>query len=94
VDPVAILGGAGSTLWRCRPWLLVGTADPKELEPVRDAVREFGYRAWRMETPLHASANHNRRVEDAFAGEKAHALFALPEEVDLRAPLPGCDEWL
>ncbi len=38
--------------------------------------------------------NYNRRVEDAFAGEKAHALFALPEEVDLRAPLPGCDEWL
>jgi tetratricopeptide (TPR) repeat protein len=93
-DPVAILGGAGSTLWRCRPWLLVGSADPKELEPVRDALREFGYRAWRMETPLHAPTNYNRRAEDAFAGEMAHALFALPEEVDLRAPLPGCGEWL
>jgi hypothetical protein len=93
-DPVAILGGAGSTLWRCRPWVLVGTADPKGLDPVRDALREFGYRAWRMETPLHPPANFNRRGEDLFAGESAHALFALPEEVDLRARLPGCDEWL
>lgn len=92
-DAVAILGGAGDTLWRCRPWLFVGAADPKELDPVRDALREFGYRAWRMEIPLHAPANYNRRVEDAFAGGNAHALFALPEEVDLRAPLPGCDEW-
>ena len=92
-DPDAILRGAGDTLWRCRPWLLVGSDDPKGLDRTREAVREFGYRAWRIETPIHASANYNRRVEDAFPGESAHGLFALPEEVDVRIALPGCVEW-
>lgn len=92
-DAVAILEGAGQTLWRCRPWILVGSSVPQELGRVREALREFGYRAWRLETPLHSPANFNRRSDDVFPGQSAHALFALPEEADVRAPLPGGEAW-
>lgn len=92
-DPAAILEGARETLWRCRPWLLVAATDPRRLDRTREDLREFGYRAWRMETPLDRPGNFNRRDEVLFGGEMAFALFALPEETDLRAPLPGCREW-
>jgi tetratricopeptide (TPR) repeat protein len=92
-DAVAILEGAGDTLWRCRPWLLLGSNDGSRLDRAREILREFGYRVWRMDTPLFAATNFNRRDEDVFAGERAHALFALPEEADLRTSPRGCVEW-
>jgi hypothetical protein len=92
-DAEAIVAGAQATLWRCRPWLMLGADDAGALARLREGLREAGYRAWRVDTPLDPPANFNRRVDRLFGGAIAHALLALPEEVDLRADLPGATPW-
>lgn len=91
-DAAAIVEGAQETLWRCRPWLVLAVDGDAALDGLAARVREFGYRAFRMETACFAPSNFNRREDDVFGGRRAHALVALPEEVDLREPLPGCVE--
>ncbi|HET9338453.1 MAG TPA: glycosyltransferase family 9 protein [Casimicrobiaceae bacterium] len=89
----AIVAGAQATLWRCRPWLMLGADDVAALARLREGLREAGYRAWRVDTPLDPPSSFNRRDDGLFGGASAHALFALPEEVDLRADLPGATPW-
>ncbi len=80
-------GGAGDvaggeeTLWRLRPVLLLGVADEAELQALAERVKGFGYRCWRLETPLFDPANFNRRDDDLFAGRTALTLAAVPEEM-------------
>ena len=92
-DAEAILAGAQATLWRCRPWLMLGADDADALARLREGLRELGYRAWHVDTPLDPPVNFNRRDDRLFGGASAHALFALAEEVDLRAELPGATPW-
>ena len=92
-DALAILAGADATLWRCRPWLSLAADDAPTLARVREALRELGYRAWRLDTPLDPPGNYYRREPTHFGGGTAHALWALPEELDFRAELPGAVPW-
>ena len=48
--------------------LLLGVADEAELQALAERVKGYGYRCWRMETPLFNPANFNRRDDDLFAG--------------------------
>ena len=87
-----ILEGAGETLWRLRPLLLIDAGDADELTALAARVREFGYRCWRMETPLFSAANYNRRDTDIFGSDQALALLGIPEEAELPEALNGCVE--
>jgi tetratricopeptide (TPR) repeat protein len=77
-----ILAGGEQTLWRLRPRLMLGVATQAELDALAEQVKGYGYRCWRMETPLYDAANFNRRDDDIFAGRTALALVAMPEESD------------
>lgn len=90
-DAGAILAGAADALWRFRPWLMLETEDAS-IAALAASVREFGYRTWRLETPLFSPANFNRQEDDLFGGRTGIALVALPEERDWRDALPGCVE--
>jgi hypothetical protein len=92
VDAQSLVAGMADTLWRCRPWLLFGVADDAAFGRVAASLRDFGYRIWRMDVPLDPPDNFNRRAADRFGGRRALVLVSLPEELDLREPLPGCVE--
>ena len=85
VEAQAILAGGEETLWRLRPVLLLGAAEEAELQALAERVKGFGYRCWRIETPLFDPANFNRRDDDLFAGRTALTLAAVPEEMDAGA---------
>ncbi len=78
----AILVGGEATLWRLRPLLLLGAANEAELNALAEQVKGYGYRCWRVETPLYDPANFNRRDDDIFGGRTALALVAIPEEIN------------
>jgi FkbM family methyltransferase len=92
VSALDILDGGERTLWRLRPWLLASAHDRFALDALASRVREFGYRRWRMETPLFDPKNFNRRYDDIFSGATALALLAIPEEVEADVALDGCVE--
>jgi hypothetical protein len=89
---VAVLEGAADTLWRLRPWLFLAAADAALLGTLAERAKAFGYRCWRLETALYNAANFNCRDADIFAGRKALALLAIPEEVDVDMALDECVE--
>jgi FkbM family methyltransferase len=89
---VAVLDGAAETLWRLRPRLFLVAADATLLGTLAERVRAFSYRCWRLDTALFNAANFNRRDADIFAGRKALALLAIPEEVDVDMALDQCVE--
>jgi precorrin-6B methylase 2 len=82
----AILAGGEATLWRLRPRLLLSAADEAEVALLAEQVKGYGYRCWRIETPLFDPANFNRRDDDIFDGAKRVAVVAVPEEVETDAP--------
>lgn len=85
-----ILAGAENTLWRLRPKLFIAAADEEALAQLDPFVRDFGYRCFRMETPLFNRTNFNQRETDIFSGRTALAVLAIPEEIDLDVKLDGC----
>jgi precorrin-6B methylase 2 len=88
---LAILEGGADTLWRLRPRLFIATTDVHLTEVAR-AVREFGYRCWKMEMALFNSSNFSCRTENVFGDRTALALLAVPEEVEMDVELDGCIE--
>jgi hypothetical protein len=92
VAALDVLEGGQETLWRLRPLLFMTLPDESTLAVASERAREFGYRCWRQETPLFNPANFNRREDDIFAGRKALALLAIPEEINVDMALPGCVE--
>ncbi len=91
-DPLAILDGASDTIWRQRPRVFSEVSDISQATEVTERMREFGYRSWRMETPLFSSDNFNRQERNVFAGQKALAVLCLPEEIDMDIALGECVE--
>ena len=88
----AILEGAAATLWRLRPMLFVAAPDEPTLAVIARSAQTFGYRVWRMSTPLFNPGNFNRRDADIFAGATALAILALPEEIEFDLAIDGCVE--
>jgi len=89
---LAVLAGAGETLWRLRPRLFLAAEDESMLSELTQRVRAFSYRCWRMETALFNAENFNRRETDIFAGRTALSLLAIPEEIDVDIALDNCVE--
>lgn len=86
------IAGADATLWKLRPLVFAAVADEAALTTLADRLRDFGYRRWRMETPLFNPDNFNLRDRDIFSGRTALAVLAIPEEIDVDIPLDSCRE--
>ncbi len=85
-----ILAGAPDTLWRLRPWVYSCIQSEAELPQIVEAIRDFGYRAWRFEVPLFNPDNYNRRSDNIFPGQHMKGVLCVPEEVALDVELNGC----
>jgi len=92
VDAVEILRGAAASLWRCRPLLMIAVDDAAAIPALADAIKSFGYRCWRLETPLFHAHNHDGRSDDVFGGAKATALLGIAEEQSRVEPPAGASE--
>jgi hypothetical protein len=86
-----VVRGAEGTLWRLRPAVFATVADASQQIAFHEQMVTFGYRCWRVETPLFIADNFNRRRENAFGGQTAFAVLAIPEELEIELP-PACDE--
>ena len=82
VDTLGILRGAGDTLWRLRPCMLLAASGEEDLESIAGFGKTFSYRMWRVDTPYFSGANFNCRTNDIFPGLTHIAALAIPEEVD------------
>jgi len=87
-----VLAGATETLWRLRPLLFLSVTGDDALSNVAQRVADFGYRRWRLDTPLFNPENFNRREDDIFAGKRAIALIGVPEEIGFDLRLAHCTE--
>ncbi len=83
VDSLGLLRGAGETLWRLRPRMLLAAGDEDDLRSIAEFSRTFGYRGWRVDTPYFSEANFNCRTDDIFQGLIHKAVLAIPEEVEV-----------
>jgi precorrin-6B methylase 2 len=92
VSALELLDGAGETLWRLRPRLLLSVPDEAAVSEIAQRVKEFGYRCWRMATPLFNPDNFNRRENDIFSGRIGLAVLAIPEEIEVDLALDHCIE--
>jgi tetratricopeptide (TPR) repeat protein len=79
-----VLMGAEATLWRSRPTLFLAARSGDDVHELATTVREFGYRAWPIATPLFSPDNYNRRTDDRFHGRHAWARLGIPEELPER----------
>jgi len=92
VPVLDVLAGAGDTLWRLRPRLLLAASSEAEVSAIAERVKEFGYRCWRMAMPLYNPDNFNRREADIFSGRLAWSVLAIPEEIEIDLALDQCVE--
>jgi hypothetical protein len=69
--------------------MLLDAPDESSLIALAARARNFGYRCWRMATPLFDARNYNRRTDDIFGGRMALALLAIPEESAQDVALDG-----
>ena len=88
----AVVQGSTGTLWRLRPRLWIAVADDAQMRSLSAELAGFGYRCWRIATPLHNADNFNGRPDDLFGGREALALVAVPEESDPGMVLASCAE--
>ena len=84
--PVLSLNGS----WRFQ--LSPTVADAPDVTKLAWDVKQFGYRCWRVETPLFNPDNFNLREEDIFDGLSAFALLAIPEEAPMEPNMQRCVE--
>jgi Flp pilus assembly protein TadD len=91
-EPMHVLAGASKTLWRLRPFLFVATSNGAPAEVLKNRLRDFGYRVWRMDVHLFSPENFYRCDHDIFAGGIASAVLGIPEEIEVDVALDGCVE--
>ena len=91
-NAMEVLAGGADTVWRLRPLLFTCAADDEMLKQCANRARDFGYRCWRVETPLYNPANFNRNPENIFGDETASALLATPEEAEIGHALDRFEE--
>jgi hypothetical protein len=87
-----VLRNATATLWRLRPMVFASAGDEPTFVALANYVQEYGYRRWKVVTPLFNAKNFNRRDNDIFAGRSAVALLAIPEEMEIADALTDCAE--
>jgi FkbM family methyltransferase len=91
-NPHTVLDGGAATIWRLRPLLFIAIPIASSLRIIAEHVETFSYRCWEVATPYFSPTNYNRRMEDAFEGEAATALLAIPEETTPHAAVAALKE--
>jgi len=87
-----LLEGGRETLWRLRPRIFARVADEAASRSLAEHLKLVGYQCWRTSAPLFNPDNFYRHDQDVFSGRKAHAILAIPEEIDVDVALDGCIE--
>jgi hypothetical protein len=87
-----VLRGAKNLLWWLRPTLFIATESAQGTPGLTEQVKQFGYRCWRMDSPLFNPGNFNRRDADIFDGGSVSAFLAIPEETEVGSSLARCVE--
>jgi tetratricopeptide (TPR) repeat protein len=90
-DPLRTVARARDCLWNYRPAVLMLLDEEPVAREAADCVEAFGYQCLRIDFSFFDPGNFNRRTDDIFDGRMALALFALPEELDMRA---ARDDWM
>jgi tetratricopeptide (TPR) repeat protein len=90
-DALRILARAHGCLWNYRPAVLMLLDQDTAAREAADCVEAFGYQCLRIDFPFFDPANFNHRTDDIFDGRMALAIFALPEELDMRG---ARDDWM
>jgi hypothetical protein len=92
VDPIEVLKSAVDTFWKLRPIVFAAAVDDEGVDEMAALMRSCSYRTWRHTTPLFNPGNFNLRTANIFEGKVAHALFAVPEEVEMDVAIDRCIE--
>lgn len=79
-DPIAVLDGAESTLWRDRPVLAIVADDPATTPNLVRRMADLGYRCLALDQSVFEQPNFNRRQDDVFAGRRYQVIFGVAEE--------------
>lgn len=87
-----VIDGATESLWRLRPGLFIAALSESAVHELAARVRDFGYQCWKMETAYFNESNFNRREADAFSGQTALAVLAVPEERGIDIDSGGCEK--
>jgi tetratricopeptide (TPR) repeat protein len=87
---MVLLEGGRETLWRLRPRIFARVADEAASRVLAERLKLFGYQCWRASNPLFNPDNFYRHDQDVFSGRAAHAILAIPEEIDVDVALDGC----
>ena len=91
-EPIEVLKSAVDTFWKLRPVVFAAAVDDEGVHEMAALMRSCSYRTWRHTIPLFNPRNFNLRTENIFEGKVAHALFAVPEEVEMDIAIDGCVE--
>jgi hypothetical protein len=75
-----------------RPRIFARVADEAASRSLAEHLKLVGYQCWRTSAPLFNPDNFYRHDQDVFSGRKAHAILAIPEEIDVDVALDGCIE--
>jgi len=75
---------------RLRPRIFARVADEAASRVLAERLKLFGYQCWRASNPLFNPDNFYRHDQDVFSGRAAHAILAIPEEIDVDVALDGC----
>lgn len=89
----SLINGALQTLRRCRPSLVIAADEEDMLRNSASALRDQGYRIYRLESRLFTTPNFFRSSADVFDGRMAVTLVAVPEEKPGIVPPPDSVEW-
>lgn len=93
----AVLAGAGRTLARFRPVLLLENEEPSLSPALVEALLALDYRLWWHSPPLFAETNWFGCRDDAFPGLGSLNVLGLPAERPDRPtglrPVAGPDDW-
>lgn len=84
---IALLEGAGKTMWARRPILMLRTRDVDSDRTITNMASAHAYRCWKVSVPLHRPNNFNRRDHDIFLGRASSAVLGIPEEHSVNVPV-------
>ena len=86
-----IIDGAAQALWTMRPAVVAWGADEACEREIARILQEYGYRCWRVATPLTGAGDFARGEGEAIGKTAGRTVVAVAEERELP---PSADEWM
>ncbi len=83
-----ILRGARQTLHRHRPVIYAEADQPSATQPILNAVRGLGYRAYWHVSPLFVADNYKGETRNTFGDTACINMLLVPDGFQVRSPRP------